>query len=87
MNALWYLVTRAIMALAALMCVDVIADTTLAAEPTSILAMTGLLVIAEVLIAANVEEQQLTAADVVEAQQRAQITTLTDEMRAHADES
>lgn len=79
MNLLWYLFTRAFMALGALMCVDVIADTTRAAEPTSIIAMTGLLVIIEVLIHVNAEEQSLTAKDIIEARQKAQIRHLTQD--------
>lgn len=81
MNLLWYLFTRAFMALGALMCVDVIADTTRAAEPTSILAMMGLLVIVEVLIHVNAEEASgLTANDIIEARQKAQIRHLTQDL-------
>jgi len=78
---LWYLTTRAMMALAATMCVDVIANTSHAAEPTSILAMMGLLVLFEVLVHVNAEEaSRLTANDIIEARQKAQLRALTQDL-------
>ncbi len=69
-----YIATRALMALAALMCADAIANTSTAAEPTSILAAFFLIALVELIVAANVQDaQQLTAADVVEARQDAEL--------------
>lgn len=87
MSKLWYFTTRLITALAALMCADVIADTTTAAEPTSILAGMGLVIIVDLLIASNSRparprpirtssDEAPSTEDIVERHQRAQIHAL-----------
>jgi len=53
MKTLGYLTARLIMAIVALMCVDTIADTSLAAEGSSIVAATGLLIIADITVYTN----------------------------------
>jgi hypothetical protein len=73
MTVIWYLFTRLIMAVAGLMAVDAIANTITATEPTSIAAAFVLILIAEIVVAANVEQaERLTAADVVERHQKAE---------------
>lgn len=52
-DLLGYLVARLVLAIFALVCVDTIADTALAAEPTSILAATGLLLIGDIIVYTN----------------------------------
>ena len=53
MQTLGYLVARLIMVIVALMCVDVLANTTLAAEGWSIVAAGGLIIIADVIVYTN----------------------------------
>jgi hypothetical protein len=52
-DLLGYLVARLILAIFALVCVDTVADTALAAEPSSISAATGLLIIADIIVYTN----------------------------------
>lgn len=91
MNLLWYLFTRTIMAVAALMCIDTITGTVYAAEPSSLAAAFVLIVITELLVAANVQDaqqqQQLTAADVIEAQQQTELRHHLNRLEDPDDES
>ncbi|MCS3707201.1 hypothetical protein GGP62_002188 [Salinibacter ruber] len=50
---LLYLVARLVLAIFALVCVDTMTGTALAAEPSSILAATGLLLIADIIVYTN----------------------------------
>jgi hypothetical protein len=53
MKLLGYIIARLILAIVALMCVDVLANTTLAAEGWSIVAAAGLLIIADIVAYTN----------------------------------
>jgi hypothetical protein len=53
MQTLGYLTARLIMAIVALMCVDTLANTTLAAEAWSIFAAAGLIIIADIVVYTN----------------------------------
>jgi len=60
MQTLGYIAARLIMAIVALMCVDVLANTTLAAEGWSIAAAAGLLIIADIIVETNTETRDPT---------------------------
>jgi len=53
MDTLLYLVTRACMAVVALICLDTLAGTTHAVQPVSITAAAGLIIIADVIAYSN----------------------------------
>lgn len=94
MRFLKYLGSRIAFAFAALTCVDVIANTYHAAEPTSILAAGALIAMTELLVYVDMREifqeyapaQEITAEDVVLEQQKAKLRHLRSELRSDVED-